>query len=293
MNPISPLPHYKDRSISNGKHRQYDAFSYTKIQFIGEGAKKRCWKARFNDGVKAVLKEKFAEKDFKELAHYLKVIDTLKGHPAIAVTEQTFWTKGKNGGYKFFQIQTFYAFDLLTAVNNDLFLNNSVLVQVAFRQLADGLSYIHEKGATVKDIKLDNIYVNFSVEKFQLVFGDFGGTDLLNEPSAHKTASVLYASPQRLMNNLSVMKDDIYSLGLCFAAIQKIVYGFKFPVEISRSKRISLNLAIEKFTKDYITPTFKPLISEMIAFERDKRPSAEALKNKVRKIKTHKRVNSI
>lgn len=221
MNPISPLPHYKDRPISNGKHRQYDAFSYTKIKFLGDGAKKRCWKARFNDGVKAVLKEKFTEKDFKELAHYLKVIDTLKGHPAIAVTEQTFWTKGKSGGYKFFQIQTCYSFELLTAVNNDLFLNNPVLVQVAFRQLADGINYIHEKGAIVKDIKLDNIYVNYSLEKFQLVYGDFGGTDLLDEPSAHKTASAHYASPQRLKGLLSTKKDDIFCLGLCLQLFKK------------------------------------------------------------------------
>lgn len=76
------------------------------------------------------------------------------------------------------------------------------------------------------------------------------------------------------------------------AAIQK-TDEFKFPYQIMVKERISLAFAIEKFTKKFVTPTFKSLISEMIAFERDERPSADALKNKVRGIKMHKRANSI
>ena len=286
MIPAHPLPNYKEHAISTGKHRKYDDFSYTKVKFIAKGSHKVCWEAKFESGKKAVLKQFFQDKDFKELLHYLKVIDTLKGHPAIAVTESTFWTKWY-AGYKFFQIQTLYTCDLLTAVNNDLFLHNRVLVLIALRQLAEGLFYIHGKGVVVKDVKLDNIYLTYSLRDAQFVYGDFGGADLPRERSSLKTASLHYASPQRLNGEISTASDDVYSLGICFAAIQKTSRFFRFPVTIAKQDRTNMYDAGNTFIREIVLPKYRPIITSMLLVTRMHRSSAKEVNKKVHELKTH------
>ena len=291
---VNSLPNYQDLLCSEGKIRQYETISYIKLEEIGKGKYKTCWRAQFGYDTRAVLKQNFQEKDVDELIHYLNVIQTLKGHPSIAVTEETFWTCGEaEGTYKFFQIQTCYTCDLVSAVNGGLFVDNPVLIQVAFRHLADGLAFIHERGVVVKDIKMDNIYLTHSLTQVQFVYGDFGGADLKDKQSSLNTVSAPYASPQRLRRELSVLADDVFSLGICFAAIQKGEVKFRFPIDFAKTANLPIDDAIEKFIKKTVFPQFRPLISPMLSVQRLDRPTAIELKKNVRGVKLHKRTNSI
>lgn len=292
MNLNHSLDNFYDRPISKGKYREYKDFSYTKLDRIGKGARKIVWAASFANGYKAVLKETIRIEDLKEIVRYLKVIQTLKGHPSIAETEKTFFTNAKHRGLKFFQIQTLYSFDLVKAVNNTFFHDNPVLVLVAFRQLADGLCYIHEKGVVVNDIKLDNMYVKYSLNEVQFVYGDFGGADLKNDFSSIRVTSERYASPQALENCSKRKEEDIFSLGICFAAIQKVSKGMEFPLEILRRKKVLFKQAIDLFCKNFVVSPFDSLIPQMLSVNESKRPSAALLVKKVREIKRHRRSGS-
>lgn len=305
MQPTYSLPNFKERPASTGKHRAYKDVSYTKLELLGRGRARVCWKAQFDNGVKAVLKQVFSKQDFKELAHYLNVLSTLKGHPAIAVTESTFWTVNKKlGNYKFFQIQTYYPHNLLDAVNEGLFHNNQQLVLIAFKQLAAGLHYIHSKGVVVNDIKLENIFFTHSLrEGTQFVFGDLDGADLANERSTLDIGSYHYLSPERLAKKPRRASDDVYALGICFLAIQKEDQLFTFPITLRDKMHIHIFDATSLIINSIVQPQFLDLIRSMVMHVCDYRLTARQVLDEVNKLKpimqssskrrTHQRQHSL
>lgn len=287
---MQPLPNFKPQPLVDGRTRIWDDLKYDKVEILGKGRNRTCWRAHFPEGYKAVVKEYFNETNTQEIAHYLRVIETLKGHPAVVHTETTFWTESDSPSkYKFFQIQTAYDSTLLEEVKSQLFIQYPHLIKSAFQQLADGLAFIHGKGVIVNDIKLDNIfcsldYVGSLTGTF--VYGDFDGADLKEARAPRFIYTNTFIAPSRLEDRNSTCADDIHSLGVCFAYIQYNNCHFPlYPFDaFTHGDATSLPEAYESFINKLHESPYKPLIKRMLAYLRSERPDAEQIRTEVKSL---------
>lgn len=82
-------------------------------------------------------------------------------------------------------------------------------------QVANGLSYAHERGIVHRDIKPSNIMV---LKGNQVKIADFGiarmDTSLLSTQTGKVMGSPLYMSPEQILNKPVDARSDIFSLGI-------------------------------------------------------------------------------
>lgn len=107
-----------------------------------------------------------------------------------------------------------------------------------FRQILEGLAYIHSQGMIHRDIKPSNLFL----ANDQLKIGDFG---LATAKSGAMTASIsvsvhrnksltseigtpVYAAPETLEGGKYSLKVDVYSVGICFF---EMVYPFSTKMQ--------------------------------------------------------------
>lgn len=265
-----------------GKSREWDPISYIKIEKIGSGKRRVCWKAiESNFKVVAVVKEVFKKFEIPEILHYTHVLETLKGHPNIVDVRSWFWAEQrKDKHFKFIQIQTCYDGNLVDAINQRIFDGHPEWIKPAFLQLAEGLEFIHSKNAVINDLKGDNIFWRLENSSIHLVYGDFGGTDLPNKSSKQNTLTENYCSPSRLEDGLKTQADDVFGLGICYASIQQSkINTLNFPYqEWLKNKKKEYAEHVEEYACKLDETEWKPLICQMLAYERLERPAALQIK---------------
>lgn len=182
--------------------------------------------------------------------------------------------------------------------------------QEIFRQIVDGVQYIHSQGLMHRDLKPRNIFLqsngtrNGEVEKvspLQVKIGDFGlaRKEVVMSPGESSPLASLiepltplfptapskdmptagvgtctYASPEQLRNNnVYDNKADIYSLGIILFEM-----FCPFTTEMERVKSIK-DLRQGKVPPDFAArwPEEAALILQMVAENPSKRPSAEKI----------------
>ena len=119
--------------------------------------------------------------------------------------------------------------DLLNLLNEVESLNPE-RVLMYFRQLCDGVRYLHEKGIVHGDIKLENILLT---EEGRIKLGDFGLARKSNDLIKQNCGTVEYAAPELLTDlltdNSDPFKSDIWSLGVTLYALMYKRFPFDAP----------------------------------------------------------------
>ena len=83
---------------------------------------------------------------------------------------------------------------------NDLYQINEYIVFIIFRQLVEGLSYIHDQGVIHRDLKPSNIFIKNS----QVKIGDFG--------LARNTRSSNFVGKLKVLEGQPENSDFLYSV---------------------------------------------------------------------------------
>ena len=162
-----------------------------------------------------------------------------------------------------------------------------------FREMVEGLSYLHENEIIHRDLKPGNIFLD---SKDHAKIGDFGlaTTEIviqkedINEPKKGPSSQVkgtglvgtpLYVAPELVSDTpvkriVYTKKVDVYSLGIilfemCYRPIQT---GMERNETLTNLRRKSM-----KFPKDqeqYLSPQEKELLQQLLSHEPSERPSS-------------------
>uniref|UniRef100_A0A8D9AMU2 non-specific serine/threonine protein kinase n=1 Tax=Cacopsylla melanoneura TaxID=428564 RepID=A0A8D9AMU2_9HEMI len=158
-------------------------------------------------------------------------------------------------------------------------------VGVIFRQIVQGLDYIHCQGIVHHDIKPSNIFVSHDLKSVQV--GDFGlaccllphsphegGYSLISAPprTDHPLGTRLYAAPEQL-HGLCNPKSDIYSLGIVLFEML-----INFSTDMEKSKEITkLKMGHMPPRIDTKYPHYAKIITKLLDVNPKHRPSAGQL----------------
>ena len=155
--------------------------------------------------------------------------------------------------------------------------------RIYFKQMVDGLSYIHRQAIIHRDMKLENIFLN--KERTLVVIGDFGLSNFWKTGSNVKTrcGSAEYAAPEMLTSDNKKNYNqavDIWSMGIILYAMLsgqlpfEVVGGYNNIKELSDI--IMAGLTQENFSKlGEVSLEVKLLISQLLVVNMDDRIKIE------------------
>ncbi|MBN3320210.1 E2AK2 kinase, partial [Atractosteus spatula] len=146
-----------------------------------------------------------------------------------------------------------------------------------FRQIVEGVKYIHSKQLIHRDLKPPNIL--FSHEE-TVKIGDFGlATSVINESDSNsiqrtkRTGTVTYMSPEQENQNQYGEKVDIFPLGLIFF---ELLWRFKTKTERHKTWHSIRNREFpSEFCKQHHNE--HKLIEQMLSQEPEERPEASKI----------------
>eukprot|EP00978_Attheya_sp_CCMP212_P046941 scaffold421132_cov59-Attheya_sp.AAC.2 len=146
-------------------------------------------------------------------------------------------------------------------------------VQYFMKQLTDAVSYLHDNSIIHRDLKLDNIFLD---ETLNVKVGDFGLATRLNNPFSTRTeqcGTLQYMAPEVVGQRPYSFSVDIWSMGVI---LYKLLVG-KLPFQATQRAD---NTEWRIITNDYSFPSdvhisqdAKDLISSMLRADPDQRPS--------------------
>jgi len=134
--------------------------------------------------------------------------------------------------------------DLLEATKQG-FLNSEALIRAYFRQLVDGLEYLHDNKIAHLDLKLENLMLD---SDFTLKIIDFDQAQDSNEDKMTSGGTEGYRAPEILKGEcIDLLAADMYAVGVILYAMKARKYPF---VEVKYdSKRIEVK-DYEMFVKE-------------------------------------------
>jgi len=164
-----------------------------------------------------------------------------------------------------------------------------------FRNLINGVDYIHSLGLLHRDIKADNILVNKDTGEVIIIDFDISvyapGKEYIDDKAI---GTPLYIAPESCDLNIYSRKSDIWSIGiLLYIMITKRYPHDKTMLEttitartfkFNEFKEIDYNLLDRCVREKRYDKRFIDIIHTMLTFEYDKRPEMKALINEFREL---------
>ncbi|XP_077869044.1 uncharacterized protein LOC144360006 [Saccoglossus kowalevskii] len=159
------------------------------------------------------------------------------------------------------------------------------------KQLADAVSFLHEKRIVHRDIKPENILITMRDGQPQAKVADFGLAKVCASLSGQHVMTTFcgtefFMAPE-VFGHSYTEKADIFSLGVIFFALIErctweghLVYHFKNRGHIlSVGRALRENPLMECYLKEWfpISRKLKHLISSMLAYDPNDRPSARTV----------------
>ena len=186
---------------------------YTTGKFLGKGSFANVFSC-YKNGEKFAMKRVNSENRFKKCA--LKEIEYLEEleNPNIIKMEEHFIDN--NIQYLVFEFMYDNMFNHL--VKNKNYPSFDYFKSYAY-QLADGLSYLHNKGIVHCDLKLENVMINYSYKKIKII--DLGSSIRKNKKIKNNfyIQSRYYRAPEILYRINFNEKIDIWSYGVLLTEI--------------------------------------------------------------------------
>lgn len=129
---------------------------------------------------------------------------------------------------------------------------------IIFKQIVDGIKYIHANNIIHGDLNPLNIFLNDN----NIKIGDFGLSKKVNKEikmiDNGSYGSVLYMSPEQLNCGLICKKSDIYSLGIIFVELFQ-----KFKTKMEQIKVIK-NIKNKNYEKIKLNGKYLELLKNML-----------------------------
>ncbi|XP_030967450.1 eukaryotic translation initiation factor 2-alpha kinase-like [Quercus lobata] len=141
-----------------------------------------------------------------------------------------------------------------------------------FRQIVEGLDYIHSQGLIHRDICSQNLFLD---SEKQMKIGDFGLAKFMEVKdgefglqSSDDYGHHFYRSPEATKNSWITQKSDIYSLGV-------LLFGLLYPskTEVMRIEKLNELQKSLDFPDDWKYPDLIPLIRVLMSKDPSVRPS--------------------
>ena len=172
---------------------------------------------------------------------------------------------------------------------------NERIVQYLMKQIIKGLNEFHSKNILHRDLKLDNILINFPSEQDKeelnmlsasVKISDFGFSSILKDDKAFAKTNIgtpIYKPPEMidaLVNNKNIQyrtKADIWSLGIiCYNMLVGGLQGFPFCGKNMKDIDKKIKEGIYRLPM-YLSHESVLFISSMIQANPDKRLNCEEL----------------
>ena len=149
--------------------------------------------------------------------------------------------------------------------------------RIYFKQMVDGLSYIHSKDIIHRDMKLENIFLN--KEKTKVIIGDFGLSNFWHPGAKLETrcGSAEYAAPEIFDKNKDYTQAvDIWSLGILLYAMLSGQLPFEVEGGYNNIKElvdiIMVGLTKQNFNSlGKVSMEAKLMISQLLVVDQDLR----------------------
>ena len=163
---------------------------------------------------------------------------------------------------------------LLTAINDSGCINEAD-AQRMFCQLVSAVKYMHSRKLVHRDLKLENIIVNFR-KHVKLI--DFGFTASTQNPTTTPCASIPYAAPEILRGEPFTEKVDVWALGVILYAMLAGELPFGDGDANTVSECISKK---ELFYPGHLSDEVVELLGLLLEKDVDARPTIDQIANHV------------
>ncbi len=218
---------------------------------------------------------KFFPKDSVSKAHYQREKNVLSklDHPHVVKYDPIL---GHESSRQFDMIITSYAphGSLMDLCEKNVFKGKEKLIRTYFRQLIEGLEYIHSKRVAHLDLKLENLLIG---EDFLLKIVDFDLAQEVGEKDLISGGTRDYRAPEIIERTCKdIFAADIYSAGIVLYVLMTGEFPFLERVVDGRLKNLNYGLFMEnneEFWKlkaermgkwNYFSEDFKKLIFGML-----------------------------
>ncbi|KAK8846034.1 hypothetical protein M9Y10_020035 [Tritrichomonas musculus] len=230
----------------------------------------------------------------------IKVLQSVS-HPNIIKVEEVFEIKNEKEEYNVIVMEHCSKGDLLSYANNVGFQNESEKKKILLGFLS-AVEYLHKKGISHGDIKLENILLDDNLTPKLCDFGFCRLTLIAGDDS--KKGTLFYAAPELLVKGqFNTLKSDIWAIGIALYSITELQFPFKeinqyFIIQQILNGKLSINEDLNSKLRQLVerctakNPSNRPTIDDILHDEyfidRETNLPKENLKQNKEVIKTTK-----
>lgn len=161
------------------------------------------------------------------------------------------------------------------------------LARTYFRQLIEGIEYLHSAGVAHMDLKPDNLLL---ARNYTLKIGDFDQAYIKGQSQLYGQGTLSYRAPELIKGTCKVPEAaDIYSAGIILFLLKcggVLPYSEEdenglamFDMMVRKSESFwDTHCHIQKRSASFFDADFKSLFSSMISFKPSKRSSLKEIK---------------
>jgi len=166
---------------------------------------------------------------------------------------------------------------------------DDMLIRTYFRQLIDGVEYLHSQGVSHMDLKLENLLMG---RNFTLKIADFDLSYVVNDPKILSRGTKFYRPPELIQGRCkNTQAADIYSAGIILFTLKtkgmlphaedNKVGGIDFAglLYTHNDEFWNKHCELQKKEASFFDQDFKDLFNAMIRLNPNDRASIQQIKN--------------